>query len=83
MRATKNATVVDREDMEHVANGSNSGLVSVDRTRLRSHWGVGLTTGGKILTRSLMNFTTVGWVKTEHPSNQREEGTNRCKMNPQ
>lgn len=35
--ATKNATFMDWWEREHVAKGSNSGLVSADRKRLRSH----------------------------------------------
>lgn len=58
--AKKVATFIDRWDTEHRANGSKDGLVSTERTRLKSHYSVGFTTGGKVLVRPFRNLAVTG-----------------------
>lgn len=48
---TKTITFMERWEREDVAKSSKSGFVRVERTRLRSHEDVGLSTGRKVLSK--------------------------------
>lgn len=59
---TRNATFMEWA-MVHVAIGSKGGHVRTKKTRLRFHWGLGLTSDGKVLTKPFMKRTVAGCVK--------------------
>lgn len=66
--ATKKVTFIEKWARMHVAIGSKGGLMRAERTRLKSHGGVGFTTGGKVLINPFIECTTVRCVKMEMPS---------------
>lgn len=63
--ATRNATFIERWERKHVANGSKSGFVGVERMRLRSHRGVGFSTSGKVLSKSFTRRTMMECINTK------------------
>lgn len=63
--AAKKATIIDKYTKEHEAMGLNGTLVNNERTKLRSHVGINLIIGGKVLTRSFRKCTVTGQVKIE------------------
>lgn len=76
---TMNATFTERWVMAQIARGSKGSPVRVDRSRLRSHWGMGLMPGGKFLIKSFIKCTVTECVKMECPL-PGKEGANRCKV---
>lgn len=56
MIATRKVTFHDRSRSEQDAKGSKGGLLSLDRTRLRSHGGAGSRICGKSLSSPLRNL---------------------------
>lgn len=61
--AIKNATSMGRWVRAQVAIDSKDSPVRADRTRLRSHRGVGLMTGEKVLIKPFINRTVVRCAK--------------------
>lgn len=56
VRETRKATFMERSDIEYDASGLKEGLISTDRTRLRSRWGAMGCTDGKVLMRLFQNL---------------------------
>lgn len=66
--ATRKATFIRRWDTQQTANSLKGGLVITERTRLRSHCGVGFTIGGNVLISLFRNQVVIGLVKKVCPS---------------
>ena len=64
--ATRNAVFKERSFSEHIAIGSNGGLVMASKTSGRDDWGAVVWEGSRMFWRPFKNLLSVGSEKKPH-----------------